>query len=507
MDPERRMKPVLRLPIIFSCLVIATGLILSPNKVDPFAFPKHLFLWLITAVSFSVTFFLAKKVNWKNVKIPDVSLAILLALLAFLPRLASIHLLDIKPESDFGAIHQMAVAWASNQYTPVQSTFTHPIYSNNSVVVFGLLYKIFGPDILVIKLFNTLCAILTTILLYYAGRRLFGRTYGIAAALLFAFFPTAILYVNILSSEHLYILFSALFLFVYIYTLLKPAQSDLKTLVTRCIGYLVLGVIIALNDAFRPFGAINLIAMVITDLVFLPRPYRSKQTFYRLVPIPLTILAYLVLMQIPVHLYEQMNQTRYINMKSANILIGMNFVTSGRYNEKDWQYANQVLADAGDDESQFNRVILNTVIERVKTHPRQVLSLIIDKTRVTWSGDLGTMSATTGTNVLDIYTIRRYAFTANKYYLGIIVLLMLASIITPLHSTAARKAYLLTSLCILGFTLLQFIAEAQDRYAIVLLPFFSFIAAGSIAAFLKTLWRNIHFRRGQAANSVFMARR
>lgn len=480
---------ILIFPLVFSCAVILLGLFTNFQTAIVDNFTKIIIdskdtkLYFITFVS--IILIIALVLRFRNLwwkKIPyssDLFLIGIILLVSVSVRLYSLFYLTTVPRSDFGWIHKMATDFAAGQYLPVPNPQAYlPIYHNDTVIVYGYLYQLFGINPLVIKMFNLLAASTSCVLLFYSGKLLGNRNEGFIGALLFALWPSQIVYINVLSSENIYILLSSMFLFAYSFSIKVSTDGHRQSTVMLFGIYLLLGLLVTLSEAFRPFGLIGLIALIISDLFIRfekPAFSRFKNLIFIISLLSVSTLSYFLCRQLPIIAYEKMNKTTFFSTKSVNILIGLNFETHGMYSNDDWAYAYSVLAQVDGNQSEFDSIIINASFQRVRENLDQIGSLLFNKIAILWSGDAGIYWAIPAGHFVNMDSIFWSALLINACYMIVIAVLMLFTFAN--HQEKMVKLLFFCSLSILGFNLLEFIGEVQSRYMTVLTPYMAFLAA------------------------------
>jgi hypothetical protein len=414
----------------------------------------------------------------------------LIILIALSTRALALYLLDTKPTSDFQFVNQLAVLLVQGQYVPIND-FTYAIYHHNTALVYSLLYAIFGVSPAAIKLFNTLIAIATGVILYYSGKILTGgRALGFVAAAFYLFWPSMILYTQVLSAEHIFILVSSILLLLYIYFHVKFADMLTRLKLVHVGFYALLGILIALCEAFRPFGAIYLVALIMTDLIFGLKINNWRLSLVSIGLLTASVLGYFIFRRAPILLYERMNNVQYMDPKAVNVLIGLDFDTTGTYSIEDWNQANAVYAQTGRNQSEFTRAILDLAYHRLISHISQLPTLLRDKFHLLWSGDGGLSWAAAESNRFDAKTIYDLSLQLNRFYLLIITTFIALSFLKEYEGVHFRLIFFCI-LVIFGFNLLETFSEVQTRYTSVLLPLLSFVAAWSVTGNfrLQRLWK------------------
>ncbi len=99
----------------------------------------------------------------------------------------------------------------------------------------AILIKLFGTDLFVAELFQVGFGVLVVFCLYVLGTRLGSQTFGFLAALLYTFYPTAVMSTKVIMDEHLFILLWLLSIMFLIADYQEPSYK--KVIVAAlCLG-------------------------------------------------------------------------------------------------------------------------------------------------------------------------------------------------------------------------------------------------------------------------------
>ncbi len=132
---------------------------------------------------------------------------------------SQVHPLRDAPTIDEASYDQWAVELSSGDWMGDEVFFQEPLYP----YFLGVIYKVFGRDLLVCRLIQALLGVLTCYLVAGLGRRLAGDWAGVLAAMLFACLPSAVLMPCLLLKPNLHLpLFCALAL-----TLTRPGPGGI----------------------------------------------------------------------------------------------------------------------------------------------------------------------------------------------------------------------------------------------------------------------------------------
>lgn len=141
-------------------------------------------------------------------KLANKKLAILLLILVIAaPRLIWIFLMPTKPVSDYLCFYSYAQKASQGFLKGYDMTFTLFRFRFGYSLFLALVFKIFGSSIIVGKLFNVFLSVVLGLIIYFTVDYLFGKEAATYSAILYAFWPSQIMYNSVLASEHPFIVF------------------------------------------------------------------------------------------------------------------------------------------------------------------------------------------------------------------------------------------------------------------------------------------------------------
>jgi len=205
------------------------------------------------------------------------------------------------------------------------------VHLNMTGLLTSLVYRIFGASFATAKTFMVILAGLTVWLVYLVGKQLAGPRLGLIAASIYGTLPSLICYTGVLSGEHIALLLITLSILLYA----RIRQSDENRMLFHAAGYVLCGLTIGLTDWFRPGGIILVVALIISDLIYLTRVRIFARRF---LPLGLLILSYLTVSRMGVVISERFFQTDVMSAVEQSghfILLGLNPEHKGVINNED----------------------------------------------------------------------------------------------------------------------------------------------------------------------------
>jgi 4-amino-4-deoxy-L-arabinose transferase-like glycosyltransferase len=321
-------------------------------------------------------------------------------------------------------------------------------------------------------------------LIYLAGKQLAGARVGFIAASIYGTFPSLVCYSGVLSGEHFSLPLMALA--ILLYGRIKKSEKD--SLAYSLIGYALCGITIGLVDWFRPGGIILVVALVITDLIYLTR---EKPFYHQLVPLGLLIVSYFAVSSLAVTISERYFQTDLLStfqMRGNFIFVGLSTKDNGTLNLEDGLFALDTYKRFGDDTAAANDYLIKLAIERLKGEPvHNVLELFQSKFMRVWSNHQQLFQISlNGSNDQEFVGI----LSAIDSFIYLVITVFIGVNIYSTFRNRSQPSIFAMQLFLLGFAIWELILEVQNRYGIITFPYL--ILLGSLAMNdLMLLIRNV----------------
>lgn len=380
-------------------------------------------------------------------------------------------------DSDMEDIHRFAIDVAAGH--PLANLQNYPniprsIFLNMSGLLLAGVYRIFPASFTTAKICMIVFGGLTIWLLYLNGLKVSNSRVGFIAALMFAMFPSIVLYTGVLSGEHV-----AVFLITAVLLLYIKLHENPENKAYYLLGYLFGGCMVGLIDWFRPVGIILLISIFIADLLYA----KKRDLLVAVVALAGLLTGYLFINNLAVRISEKTFGVDVLPVSQRlghYILVGLNPETEGTINGEDYEIANTTYERFGDDHWSAQVYLVRLAFERLKGH--SVLKLFGAKFYRMWANQDALFAySLIGSNDQEMVTLMEY--------IGVFLYLMIMIFVgfQAIRSIFQRPApaVFVMQLFILGFTLLLLFVEAQNRYVIVVFPYLMVLGALGLEDALK----------------------
>ena len=418
---------------------------------------------------------------------------IFLIAVSFLLRYIWVSIIKTEPVSDFEVLYKSAKDISEGNFLLVQQNgyFTAWPYQLGYVTFQALIIKLFGCGLYAIKLVNVIVSVATCVLIYIISSKIFNENVGRISGLFYAFFISSIYMCSVLTNQIL-----ATFLF---YMALFHVVSYRKKY-----SFLIIGIYLGLGNIIRPEGPIVWIGICIFMMFW----YNSESTDVCLSKCKLSLskIAYIVyergkvlagtliiffvviklfdffIINIGISSYPLSNRTplwKYV--------VGLNYESIGRYNDKDHNYLSQFSIGR-----ELDRESKKLIMERLQD--KKSLGLLFFKKQKEMWGGLdetirafvmpGTILKTDIVEVLELF---------EKYFYTFIILSIVGTLIYFLKDNYTNKSYLLFLIQMQCFFSIHWIIEIQTRYRYSIVPSFFIISGLGIYRFLEFIKKRYFF--------------
>lgn len=388
----------------------------------------------------------------------------------------------MRPASDFKTYYEIAELMAHGAlvadgegYCDYIAMFPH---------VFGYPYALskifsaFGTSVETAQYFNLALAVGTVFLVYRTARLAGGRISGLCALALAAFWPSQILYVNMVASEFLFSFL--LMLSVYLFVLsMKKCTVDAPHPGLGILLHIAIGATLALCAAVRPMALILLITIILCIL-----PQKQFVPAMRREDMPLSSLtlsqgwvrcAIIVLCYFLVSASTGMIIERTIERETApgsasfgyNMLVGLNTQSEGGWNAEDAALLEDTYAQTQDAEK-AHMACRDLAIQRLMGDPESIFNLMMRKYQILWGNDdyggtwnitlLGEQGELTAQRSDFLYGSRDFC---NLYYLLAAVFSGIAGIFLWKKGNDIEYVFVLVFVGTVG---MHMFVEIQNRY-------------------------------------------
>lgn len=320
---------------------------------------------------------------------------------------------DSIPFNDFATYLNSAKSLAHNNIAPVSSD----LYYNRYPELFGfiiwesILIKIFGYNLLALKLVNCFISSLTCVLIYIIGKS-YNDKIGFVAACLYAIYPSQIIMTSVFSNQHF-----ATFLYLLCISLIQYKVINKYNIKYKAMWCILIGVILALGNIIRPIAPPILLAIIfyflinIGNAILLKNKKHIKINLITIL-IPICFIITGKLYYIGINNYGLTDELFPSSDLKYKFVIGLNFDRNGQYSDP--------LASEfwnGDDITRKN--LFDESIQNVISNPISTFNLITKKMNVLFGNSDSSFYWLTGQNKLESSSNSLLFDKCEKLYMSI----------------------------------------------------------------------------------------
>lgn len=412
----------------------------------------------------------------------EAAVVITVLCIAFYIRWTYIRRMPMKPESDYKTFYEIAdllkrgmLVEAGEGYCDYIAMFPHVFgYS----YVLSRIFQLFGTSVFTAQGFNVFLAVGTVFLTYRTARLAGGVSAGLCALLLAAFWPSQILYMNMVASEYLFSFLMMLCVYLFIVSM-KRCTADMKHPVLGVLLHILLGVMLALCAAIRPMALIVLITIVLCvcfQRMHIPprKPIDQPLSLVILskgwMRCAIIIICYLCVASLCSAGIEYTIDRPLASGSASfgyNLLVGLNAEAEGGWNQEDADYLYTAMDRTGN-ATEAHLACRDLAIQRLKGDPRSMLNLFLHKYEVLWGNDdFGSTWNILFMNQQGSLTKERQDFlyssrdVGNLYYLIVMAFAGIGGVF--LWKKGMGYEYVFT-LIFLGTVAMHLLVENQNRY-------------------------------------------
>lgn len=400
-----------------------------------------------------------------------------LILFTIVPRTLWLLAISVSPQKDSLLYHHYAYVLSQNMgltsAADYISVFPH---TAGFPIVLSLLYRWFGSDLLIPQILNIALDVVSVILLYYIVRVFHRNRIAFGAGMLYALWPSQIIYTGLIYTEKLFFVFMlcSIFTFLQWYT---SKQKHLYALILT-------GIFASLAGLTRPLGLLLMVSFFVAILI--APSFSIKKKILQFVPL---VVSFFVITFACQWLLQSYIQKPIAKLPFGyNLYVGFNKVYQGAWNPSDAAELSQIIKQKDDSAQEIHDIFFAKAQQRFTEYSfTEVLQLFGSKFKLMWSHDDESIQYTrekyekTSGNAFDFYRYERlFIKVSNLYYFSIILLSFLAMWL-PLHKKAIMSLFPLLLLYI-GTTILHLFVESAPRYHLPAIPLFCIFAAQCFVA-------------------------
>lgn len=458
---------------IFS--IITSLLFVIPDETST---EENMF-FAFTAITVSCILAMFPYLHKINIKKPWIALLVIVFFAAAV-RIIWVSVVQVVPQTDFLRYHTLAQDTMHNreiQNTTFISLFPH-IFGFSKVLSF--FYTVFGPATTTAVCLNIGLNIGILLMIYFIGKNLFSVNTGLAAAAIYAFWPSQIIFNAFVLTEPLYT-FGLMLLTCFYYVVINRVTKTIYII----LSFAALGCATGLLKFIRPAATVLLISILFhyffinTNNVDKTKTHIYK-TGYRIAISLLLVLSCNYITGISIKSIDRVtgnNTARHT--PGFYILIGTNLGGKGKYNSEDAAVL-QTMINKGLPADKIQRQLSLSGIKRfLKTDIRSQIRHQIFKNKCMWRVDSDCISFTRATisqtSRIDIEKHAKWLSEAVDFYYSVFFFTALSSLFI-LREKSPSFCFVFY-LYILGTVAAHMLAEVQSRYHYPVIPFFCILAA------------------------------
>lgn len=424
---------------------------------------------------------------------------ILILILAFIMRVAVIRELPMKPASDYKTYYEIAdmmkkgiLQEKGEGYCNYIAMFPHIA---GYCYILKNIFVIFGTSVWNGQMANVFFSLGTVFSVYRIARKLGGKLAGMIALTGAAFWPSQILYINMLAAEYSFSFFLFLSVLLFLH-LVMDYDSTTKNDIRGILLHIFLGCLIAITAAIRPMALILLIAILlflIPQKMSLPGiPLNSISIWVRFLAKGwlrglLILVSYMVVSGIittDIELLINKSVPSFSESFGYNLLVGLNSDASGGWNEEDSKFLYDNLERTGSP-IEAQTACREKALQRLVSNPNVLFNLFIKKYELLWGNDnygsdwnlafLKEQNELTQIRADFLYKVK----SENQIVYLVFILFSFVTLIYLLKKQA-NGVYVLI-LLYLGTAAMHLMVESQNRYHFHAIPVFIILASVGVA--------------------------
>ena len=391
-----------------------------------------------------------------NIIISNKLFIVTLIIYVILPRMLWIYAFKTIPNSDFLVVNNYAIAASKGLYSSFDISYKIFPYKLGFPLFLSIFYWIFGGSLIIAKLLNVFISVCIAYCIYRIGNVIFNNSTGRFASIIFALWPSQIMFCSVIASEHLFILLLLLAIVFFIEAIQKFEKKIIKSTTL-----IITGIFISLAHFVRPFGLLIVIVFILFIIMF-----HVNEPKYIMKIIPNIILIFFGFFSGLFVLSTVCEPLVKVPLFKSNfgfsLLIGTNLESSGMYNNKDMQ----IIKKYNYDPDMINDAAIKIALNRLTLQPGKYLKSLPDKLLIMWGTDdygyywstsqIGTMST------IQRYKLNlKYLSICQYYYIECIFFVLIGCFYILKNNIYVACIFLLI---FLAFFATHIFLEVQSRY-------------------------------------------
>jgi 4-amino-4-deoxy-L-arabinose transferase-like glycosyltransferase len=412
----------------------------------------------------------------KGLRISKAAYIICVIALTAVPRLIWVALVPTEPFSDFLHFHNYAINASKGQFREYFEQFTVFPFKFSYGLIVALIYRIFGVSLSAVRYSNVFLSVILVLLIYAVGRKVFDEETARLAGILFALWPSQIMFTSVMASEHVFMVFfmAALLLFFKILDNTDKRRVYVLALLT--------GICLMVAQVVRPMATLLFVVFIIYLAFFVETGEKPVKGMIKKASVFAVIAAGFMISLLLVNavVYRLTGVPIWRASSGYNLMIGTNFESSGTFNNEDYELVKEYDYDYDRVHAEGFRI----AIERIKSQPFRFLKLVEDKFEIQWaSEEYGYIWSTrsiedeSASGSQAASHPRFFIGISQIYYIGLLAFAIAGCIIANRKGIFALVPLLLVyEGMVAAYTFL----EVQPRYHYPVVPLFLIVAAYGI---------------------------
>jgi hypothetical protein len=415
--------------------------------------------------------------NWRF-KIREIVFLISLFALTILVRYISQVLIKTQPTADFANALVIAEKFSKGFFADLRSA-RFPYWGFYKLTLSPFI-KIFDCPLAFTKTLNLILSGLTTIGIYFLGKTASAsKRFALTSSMVYVFFPADILYKNLPTGEHIFIMLLPFTLILF--------SSLLKKINDNWINLLLLfffGALLGLMDLYRPVALILLIASLLSIVLFNMFSIHYNKFFLgdirfwqNFLIILLITLGFFSAKAIGFNAIRQ--KTGYEPNRSGlgwTLRIGLDLEEGGTWNRKIYDQMINLYVENDENYEKVNQILLAETKAILQEDRSEIFGFLVHKFNFTWKSNYdffhwATIARTAaGQSTLTSQQLGTYLLPLSEIYW---IFILSFSCLGSIYCAKNHQSLILfvIALFIVGIGFLFLIIETQQRYLSVLHSF------------------------------------
>lgn len=447
-------------------------------------------IWMIVMMSGTESHMLHK--DRKLIIQEEILLIFIVILVAFLLRCVSIRLMKTVQISDFGIPNEVIRTFSADKNPKMLDNYRnyyarYPAWFPYMRFIHGFYNLFCGGEINAeaAKYLNAVLNALTCGGVYYVSRHFFFKKAALTAGLLYACSPSMVLWVNVMSPDHITMFLLVLQAIVWYWMWEK--KDNIKYFLPLIVLHTIVCVLV---NWFKPFiilfWLVFIIFLICANKILEKKRFIGVLAAYTLsFMLSFSCSSKLLTVWVENYIQQEVTEATWLYIYVGVVTDEAGNLDSARANEE----VVRVMKEY-DDTGQQMKVLKEMALEEIKHNIRKIPRLLFNKYKVavnnegmTWSWANTNEQNGYNTKLQEILW-RPYHFYANGYYFWILLMVVGCGIL-QLFPRHRNDNALMPALVIAGFLAIQILSGVQARYKLILMPFYMMLAAYGIEELRK----------------------